>query len=244
MSIDDRALARMIEHTLLKPEAVPAQVERLCEEAIEHGFGGVCVNGAWVSLAARLVSGSGVAVAAVAGFPLGAGTSAAKAFEAGDAVAGGATEVDMVVNIGALKAGDEALVAADIRSVVAAVGGGVPVKVILETALLTDDEKVRGCRLAVAGGAAFVKTSTGFGPGGATEKDVALLRRTVGPGVGVKAAGGIRTREQAEAMIAAGANRLGTSNSVQIVREGTNVVAGVVGRARPPAADGKPYVKE
>jgi len=220
VSIDGRALARMIDHTLLKPEAVPAQIERLCEEALEHGFAAVCVNGAWVPLAARLVSGSEVAVAAVAGFPLGAGTSAAKAFEAGDAAAGGAAEVDMVINVGALKAGDEPLVEADIRAVVAAVGAGVAVKVILETALLTDGDKVRGCELAVAAGAGFVKTSTGFGPGGATVEDVALLRRTAGPDVGVKAAGGIRTREQAEAMITAGANRLGTSNSVQIVGEG------------------------
>jgi deoxyribose-phosphate aldolase len=245
VSIDDRALARMIDHTLLKPEAVPAQIERLCEEALEYGFAAVCVNGAWVPLAARLVSGSEVAVAAVVGFPLGAGTSAAKAFEARDAVAGEAAEVDMVINVGALKAGDEPLVEADIRAVVAAVGAGVPVKVILETALLKDGEKVRGCELAVAAGAAFVKTSTGFGPGGATVEDVALLRRAAGPDVGVKAAGGIRTRLQAEGMIAAGANRLGTSNSVQIVSGGTTpLMSGGVGRAGPPAADGKAYVKE
>jgi len=244
VSIDDRALAPMIDHTLLKPEAVPAQIERLCEEALQHGFAAVCVNGAWVSLAARLLSGSDVAVAAVTGFPLGAGTSTAKAFEAGDAVAGGAAEVDVVINVGALRAGDGSLVEAEVRAVVEAVGAGVPVKVILETALLTDEEKVRGCRLAVASGAAFVKTSTGFGPGGATEEDVALLRRTVGPDVGVKAAGGIRTREQAEAMIAAGANRLGTSTSVQIVQGAGNLAPCRVGRARPPAADGKPYVKE
>jgi deoxyribose-phosphate aldolase len=220
VSIDDRALARMIDHTLLKPEAIPAQIEHLCEEALEHGFAAVCVNGAWVSLAARLVWGSDVAVAAVAGFPLGAGTSAAKAFEAADAVTAGAAEVDMVINVGALKAGDASLVQTDVGAVVAVVGAGVPVKVILETALLTDEEKAFGCRLAVEAGAAFVKTSTGFGLGGATVEDVALLRRTVGPDVGVKAAGGIRTRERAEAMIAAGANRLGTSTSVQILQGG------------------------
>src|SRR5439155_10398776 len=176
VSIDGRALARIIDQTLLKPEAVPAQTERLCEEALEHGCAAVCVNGAWVPLAARLVSGSEVAVAAVAGFPLGAGTSAAKAFEAGDAAAGGAAEVDMVINVGALKAGDEPLVEADIRAVVAAVGAGVAVKVILETALLTDGDKVRGCELAVAAGARFLKASNGFGAGETTVEDVGQLR--------------------------------------------------------------------
>jgi deoxyribose-phosphate aldolase len=218
--VDDRTLASMIDHTLLKPEATPAQVEQLCREALEHGFATVCVNGAWVSLAAEQLKGSAVGVAAVAGFPLGAGSSAAKAYEAADEVRAGATEVDMVINVGALKAGDDALVEVDIAEVVRSAGRDAIVKVILETALLTDDEKVRASRLAVAAGAAFVKTSTGFGPGGATVEDVALLRRTVGPDIGVKAAGGIRTREQAEAMVAAGASRIGASSSVQIVSGG------------------------
>jgi deoxyribose-phosphate aldolase len=218
--VDDRTLAGMIDHTLLKPEATPAQIEQLCAEAVEHGFATVCVNGAWVQLAAGLVVGSGVGVAAVAGFPLGAGSSAAKACEAADEVRAGATEVDMVVNVGALKAGDDALVEVDIEEVVRSAGQDAAVKVILETALLTEEEKVRGARLAVAAGAAFVKTSTGFGPAGATIEDVALLRKTVGDEVGVKAAGGIRTREAAEAMIRAGASRLGTSSSVAIVRGG------------------------
>jgi deoxyribose-phosphate aldolase len=218
--VDDRTLAGMIDHTLLKPEATPAQIEQLCKEAMEHGFATVCVNGAWVQLAAGLTAGSGVGVAAVAGFPLGAGSSGAKAFEAADEVRAGATEVDMVINVGALKAGDDALVEVDIEEVVRSAGRDAIVKVILETALLTDDEKVRACRLAVAAGAAFVKTSTGFGPAGATVEDVALMRKTVGDAVGVKAAGGIRTRETAEAMIDAGATRLGTSSSVSIVEGG------------------------
>jgi deoxyribose-phosphate aldolase len=218
--VDDQTLAGMIDHTLLKPEATPALIEQLCREALEYRFAAVCVNGAWVPLAAGLVAGSGVGVAAVVGFPLGAGASAAKACEAADEAAAGATEVDMVINVGALKAGDDGLVGSDVAAVVRAVGPAVGVKVILEAALLTDDEKVRACRLAVAAGAAFVKTSTGFGPGGATVEDVALMRGTVGPDVGVKAAGGIRTREQAEAMVAAGASRLGASSSIQIVSGG------------------------
>lgn len=218
--VDAQTLAGMIDHTLLKPEATPAQIEQLSKEAVEHGFATVCVNGAWVQLAAGLVAGTGVGVAAVAGFPLGAGSSAAKACEAADEVRVGATEVDMVINVGALKAGDYALVEVDVSEVVRSAGQDAIVKVILETALLTDDEKVRACELVVAAGAAFVKTSTGFGPGGATVEDVALLRRTVGPDVGVKAAGGIRTREQAEAMVRAGASRLGASSSIQIVSGG------------------------
>src|SRR5580765_3923286 len=152
--VDDRTLAGMIDHTLLKPEATPAQIEQLCKEAVEHGFATVCVNGAWVQLAAGLVTGTGVGVAAVAGFPLGAGSSAAKACEAADEVREGATEVDMVINVGALKAGDDALVEVDITEVVRSAGKDAIVKVILETALLTDDEKVRACRLAVVAGAA------------------------------------------------------------------------------------------
>ena len=211
-------LPGMIDHTLLKPDATGREILRLCEEAVEHGFATVCVNGAWVALAAGAVAGTGVGVAAVAAFPLGAGTSLAKAFEAEDAVRNGATEVDMVINVGALKAGDDNMVEADIHGVVEAVKGQARVKAIIEAALLTDTEKVRACELALAAGAAFVKTSTGFGPGGATAEDVALMRRTVGRDVGVKAAGGIRTREQALDMIRAGASRLGTSASIRIVR--------------------------
>jgi len=215
--IGREALASMIDHTLLKPEARPDQIERLCDEAVEYGFATVCVNGAWVALAAKRLSGSAVAVDAVAGFPLGAGTSRAKAFEAQDAVADGATEIDMVIDIGALKAGLDDVVARDIEAVVAAVGADGPVKVIIEACLLEDAEKVRACELARDAGAAFVKTSTGFASGGATVEDVALMRRTVGDALGVKASGGIRTLDQALAMIRAGANRLGTSSGVQIV---------------------------
>jgi deoxyribose-phosphate aldolase len=211
-------LAGMIDHTMLNPDATGREILKLCEEAMEHGFATVCVNGAWVALAAGAVAGTGVGVAAVAAFPLGAGTSLAKAFEAEDAARNGATEVDMVINLGALKAGDDHTVEADIRGVVDAVKGRARVKAIIEAALLTDTEKVRACERAQAAGAAFVKTSTGFGPGGATVEDVALMRRTVGRDMGVKAAGGIRTREQALEMIRAGANRLGTSASIRIVR--------------------------
>jgi len=218
--IGREGLASMIDHTLLKPDAAPGQIERLCEEAIENGFATVCVNGTWVALAAERVSGSPVGVDAVAGFPLGAGTTRSKAFEAGDAVAAGASEIDMVINVGALKAGLDDVVARDIEAVVAAVGGTGTVKVILETCLLDEAEKVRGCELARGAGAAFVKTSTGFASGGATVEDVALMRATVGDALGVKASGGIRTLEQAVAMIRAGANRLGTSSSVHIVSRG------------------------
>jgi len=214
--LSGRVLAGMIDHTLLRPEATQVQIRLLCAEALEHGFAAVCVSGAWVGLAADLVAGSDVAVAAVAGFPLGSGTSRSKAFEAADAVQHGAAEVDVMINVGALKDGDDSLVGGEIREVVRAAGEA-RVKVILETALLSDPEKVRACDLARDAGAAFVKTSTGFGPGGATEEDVALLRRTVGLELGVKAAGGIRTRARAVAMIRAGANRLGTSSSVRIV---------------------------
>jgi len=218
--ISREALASMIDHTLLKPDARPEQIERLCEEAVENGFATVCVNGAWVALAAECLAGSPVRVDAVAGFPLGAGTSSSKAFEAEDAVGNGATEIDMVIDVGALKAGLADVVAGDIEAVVAAVADAGIVKVILETCLLEDAEKVRACEIARDAGAAFVKTSTGFASGGATAPDVALMRRTVGEELGVKASGGIRTREQALAMIRAGANRLGTSSGVQIVAEG------------------------
>ncbi|HXY72285.1 MAG TPA: deoxyribose-phosphate aldolase [Actinomycetota bacterium] len=218
--ISREVLASMIDHTLLKPDARPEQIERLCEEAVENGFATVCVNGAWVALAAERLEGSPVRVDAVVGFPLGAGTSSSKAFEAEDAVGGGASEIDMVINVGGLKAGLDDVVSRDIESVVAAVDEAGIVKVILETCLLDDTEKVRACELARDAGAAFVKTSTGFASGGATVEDVALMRATVGEAMGVKASGGIRTREQALAMIRAGADRLGTSSGVQIVDEG------------------------
>ena len=218
--ISREVLASMIDHTLLKPDARPEQIERLCEEAVENGFATVCVNGAWVALAAERLEGSPVRVDAVVGFPLGAGTSSSKAFEAEDAVGGGASEIDMVINVGGLKAGLDDVVSRDIESVVAAVDEAGIVKVILETCLLDDTEKVRACELARDAGAAFVKTSTGFASGGATVEDVALMHATVGEAMGVKASGGIRTREQALAMIRAGADRLGTSSGVQIVDEG------------------------
>ena len=220
MEEETRRLAAMIDHTLLKPDATPAQIQRLCAEAVQHGFWAVCVNPAYVRLAAGLVAGSAVRVCAVAGFPLGASVTEVKAHEARRAIADGAREIDMVLNIGALKAGDLDAVQADIAGVVAVCHqAGAICKVILETGYLTGEEKVAACRRAVAAGADFVKTSTGFGPGGATAADVALMRAAVGPAVGVKAAGGIRTYQAAREMVAAGANRIGASASVQIVLE-------------------------
>jgi deoxyribose-phosphate aldolase len=206
----------MIDHTVLKPEATPDDIRKACREAREHNFATVCVNGGYVALAAEALKGSNVKPIAVVGFPLGAGTSAAKAFEAKDAVSHGAQEIDMVINVGALRSGDTTLVGSDIKTVVDAVKP-VPVKVILETALLTHDEKVTACKLAKKAGAAFVKTSTGFGPSGATVEDIELMRETVGPEMGVKASGGVRSYDYAQQMIAAGASRLGTSASVAIV---------------------------
>jgi deoxyribose-phosphate aldolase len=211
-------IARFIDHTLLKPEATAADVTKLCDEAIKHGFFSVCVNATHVQHAASLLDGSPVKVCAVVGFPLGASTPAAKAFEASDAVAHGAHEIDMVLNIGALRARDYALVAQDIRAVVAAVPGAL-VKVILETGALTHEQKIIACALARSQGAHFVKTSTGFGPGGATADDIALMRAIVGDTTGVKASGGIRDRATALAMIQAGASRLGCSASVAIVTD-------------------------
>ena len=208
-------LCRYIDHTLLRADAVPEEIERLCREAVEHRFASVCVNGKYVPLAARLTAGTDVGVACVVGFPLGAMASEAKAFEAAKAVRDGAREIDMVIDIGAAKAHDFSAVERDVRAVVRAAEGRA-VKAIIETCLLTDDEKRAACRAAVAGGAAFVKTSTGFSKGGATVEDVRLMRETVGPDIGVKASGGVRTREAAEAMIAAGATRIGTSSGVAI----------------------------
>jgi len=214
-------IARFIDHTLLKPDATAMDIRRLCAEGRENGFASVCVNPVWAELAAAELEGSDVKVCTVAGFPLGATPPENKAAEAERAAAGGAVEIDMVINIGALKEGDDDAVRDDIRAVAGACArGGAILKVIIETALLTDDEKRRACRLAREAGAAFVKTSTGFGPGGATVEDVALMAGEVsGSGMGVKAAGGIKTLADARRMIAAGATRLGASAGVAIVRE-------------------------
>jgi deoxyribose-phosphate aldolase len=213
-------IAAYIDHTLLKPEATPVQVDQLIAEAKQYRFAAVCVNACYVRRAALALAGSPVKVAAVAGFPLGATLTQAKVYEAEQCILDGAQEIDMVINVGALKAGDDALVLADIAGVTnAAHRSNAICKVIIEAALLTDEEKVRACLLAKAAGADFVKTSTGFGPGGATVADVALMRKTVGPEMGVKAAGGVRDLAQAKAMIAAGATRIGASAGVKIVQE-------------------------
>ncbi len=211
-------LNQFIDHTLLKTAATPEEIEKLCQEAREYRFASVCVNPCYVKLAVDLLKNSGVPVCAVIGFPLGATTPEAKAFETAQALMHGATEFDMVINIGALKAKDHAYVERDIASVVQAAGGHI-VKVIIETCCLTEEEKVIACRLAQRAGAHFVKTSTGFGTGGATPEDVALMRRTVGETMGVKASGGIKTAVEALQMVEAGANRIGTSSGVKIVTE-------------------------
>jgi deoxyribose-phosphate aldolase len=210
-------VAAMIDHTLLKPEATRQQIESLCQEAKEYKFASVCVNPTWVSTAKKLLAGSGVMVCTVIGFPLGATTSDTKAFETKNAVENGAEEVDMVINIGALKDHNDELVEKDIRAVVEAARGIAHTKVIIETSLLTKEEKVRACELSVKAGADFVKTSTGFSTGGATAEDIALMRKTVGPEVGVKASGGVRNTEDVQKMIEAGATRIGASSSIAIV---------------------------
>ena len=215
-----RAVARLIDHTLLKPDATREQVIQLCAEARQYRFASVCVNPVNVALCAQLLSGSGVPVCTVVGFPLGAAPTEVKVFEAQQAIDAGATEADMVIDIGALKSGAYERVKRDIASVARACHARhVILKVIIEAALLTDEEKVVACQLAMAAGADFVKTSTGFGPGGATVDDVALMRRVVGPAIGVKAAGGIRTYADAQKMVAAGATRIGASSGVKIVQE-------------------------
>lgn len=214
--MDKKTIASMIDHTLLKPEATPAQVERLCAEAAEYHFASVCVNPVYIPLAARLLKGTGVKVCCVVGFPLGAIAPEQKAAEAASCATMGAEELDMVIHVGAAKAGDWALVQRDIEGVVKAAAGHT-VKVIIETCLLTDEEKVKACEAAKAAGAHFVKTSTGFSTGGATTHDIALMRKTVGPEMGVKASGGIRDYETAMAMIEAGANRIGASAGIAIV---------------------------
>jgi deoxyribose-phosphate aldolase len=214
------AVAALIDHTLLKPQATEEQIHQLCAEARQFSFATVCVNPVWVPLCAQLLRGSSVGVCTVIGFPLGATLPDVKAFEAQRCVTLGATEVDMVINIGALKSQQYDTVQEDIAAVVSATHAlGAKVKVIIETASLSDAEKAEACNLAKAAGADFVKTSTGFGPSGATAEDVALMRRVVGPEMGVKAAGGIRSAADLRAMVAAGATRIGASASVTIVDE-------------------------
>lgn len=214
-----KPLAKYIDHTLLKADATPEQIKKLCAEAEEYQFASVCVNSCYAKLAHECLRGRGVAVCCVVGFPLGAMSPRAMAYEARCAAEDGASEIDMVLPIGALKAGDDETVRETIGAVVEAVTGRAIVKVILEACLLTDAEKVRACQLAESVGAAFVKTSTGFSSGGATEHDVALMRKSVSSAVQVKAAGGIRDRETALRMIAAGADRIGASAGIQIVSE-------------------------
>lgn len=214
-------LARFIDHTLLKPDVTAADIDRLCDEAAEYGFAAVCVNPAWVKRAAERLRGSEVKVASVVGFPFGATPPEIKALEARRAIRDGAREIDMVINIGALKSGDHDLVRRDIEKVADACHeAGAVLKVIIEAALLTDEEKVVASHLTRLAKADFVKTSTGFGPHGATVEDVLLMRETVGPEMGVKAAGGVRTAEEVREMIAAGATRIGASAGVEIVTGG------------------------
>lgn len=211
-------IASYIDHTLLKPESTESQVVQLCKEAAEFKFASVCVNPTWVETAAAELADSGVKVCTVIGFPLGASTPETKAFETTDAISKGAGEIDMVLNVGALKSGNTAHVKKDIEAVVNAAKGKAIVKVILETCLLTDEEKATASRISKEAGADFVKTSTGFSTGGATVEDVKLMRQTVGPDLGVKASGGVRSLEDVQAMIDAGATRIGASSGVKIMQ--------------------------
>jgi deoxyribose-phosphate aldolase len=223
-------IAKMIDHTLLKPDATEQEIAQLCFEARKYGFASVCVNPTWVSLCAELLKGSAVKVCTVIGFPLGATAPEVKVFETENAIRQGATEIDMVINIGALKARDLELVARDIRGVVnAAHAHGIIVKVIIETVLLNDEDKTIACLIAKEAGADFVKTSTGFAGGGATVHDVALMRKVVGPQMGVKASGGVRTFEDAENMIKAGATRIGASAGVKIIQGPDGQASGTSG---------------
>ncbi|KKI88650.1 deoxyribose-phosphate aldolase [Bacillus sp. SA1-12] len=215
-------IAKMIDHTALKADTTKEIVEKLCHEAKEYEFASVCVNPIWVETAAQLLAGSDVKVCTVIGFPLGANTPETKAFETKDAIEKGATEVDMVINIGALKDKNNELVEQDIKAVVEAAKGKALTKVIIETSLLTEEEKVRACEISVHAGADFVKTSTGFSTGGATVEDIELMRKTVGPDIGVKASGGVRDTKGAEALINAGATRIGASSGVAIVKGETS----------------------
>lgn len=217
--MSEQQISKMIDHTLLKADARRDDIIKLAEEAKSFKFASVCVNPAWVATAYEVLKDTPeVKVCTVIGFPLGSSTPETKAFETADAIRNGAGEVDMVINIGALKDGNDELVKRDIAAVVDAAQGKALTKVIIETCLLTDEEKVRACRLAVEAGADFVKTSTGFSTGGATKEDIALMRQTVGPDVGVKASGGVRSAEDAGIMIAAGATRIGTSGGVAIAK--------------------------
>lgn len=217
-SLKDKNIAAKIDHTLLKPDATPSEITELCQEAKKYHFASVCINPCYVSLCSSLLKGTEVKVCTVVGFPLGATTTEVKKFETEQAVQNGANEIDMVINVGRLKAGDYNFVENDIQQVVrTAKSYGALVKVIIETALLTDEEKVKACLICKKAGADFVKTSTGFSKGGATVGDVALMKYVVGSSIGVKAAGGIRSKEDAEAMIASGADRIGASASVKIV---------------------------
>ncbi|MBS5949048.1 MAG: deoxyribose-phosphate aldolase [Clostridium sp.] len=213
-------LAKMIDHTILKPEATEKEVEKLCKEALEYNFASVCINPSMVEKAVEMLKGSDVKVCTVIGFPLGATTTEVKAFETEDVIKKGATEVDMVINVGKLKEGNLGYVKKDIEAVVNAAKGKALTKVIIETCLLTDEEKVTACKLSKEAGADFVKTSTGFSTGGATAKDIKLMRETVGEELGVKASGGVRSLEDAELMIENGASRIGASASIAIC-EGT-----------------------
>ncbi|MGB8542281.1 MAG: deoxyribose-phosphate aldolase [Candidatus Acidiferrales bacterium] len=220
LPLTESQIARLIDHTLLKPEASRDDIQKLCGEALDYGFASVCVNPWNVAQAAELLRGSEVRVCTVVGFPLGATLPLVKVLEASEAIKAGAQEIDMVINIGALKSGQEALAEADIRGVVEESHRmGFLCKVILETALLTHEEKVRGSLLAKKAGADFVKTSTGFGPGGATVEDVRLIRETVGSGTGIKAAGGVRTLSDLQKMVESGATRIGSSSGVKIMEE-------------------------
>lgn len=210
-------LERMIDHTLLKAEATEADIQTLCLEAKEHNFKSVCINPGWVKYASDLLKGTEIEVCTVIGFPLGANKTVTKVFEAQEAVKDGATEVDMVINVGRLKSEDYGYVYDDIAEVVKAVKGQALVKVIIETCLLNSNEKIRACEISKRAGADFVKTSTGFSIGGATTEDVKLMRSTVGPDMGVKASGGVRSAEDAKNMIDAGATRIGTSNGIKLL---------------------------
>jgi deoxyribose-phosphate aldolase len=219
-ALDWKAAARLIDHTLLKPEGTREQIEKLCREAAKYEFASVCINPVWVALAAQLLRGTPVKVCTVIGFPLGATLTGVKRYEAAELLRQGAQELDMVMNVGAMKSGDRGRVETDIRGVCEVVhGGGGILKVILENVLLTREEKVAACEICLVARADFVKTSTGFAAGGATAEDVALMRATVGDRAGVKAAGGIRTAADLKAMVAAGANRIGASASLAILKE-------------------------
>ncbi|MCL2578530.1 MAG: deoxyribose-phosphate aldolase [Oscillospiraceae bacterium] len=215
--ISPTSLAGYIDHTLLKSDAKIADILKVCDEAKAHGFASVCVNPSYIRYVAEQLAGSAVTPCCVVGFPFGTHTPGAKKGETMEAVTNGAKEIDMVINVGAIKSGDWALVKQDVEAVIEGAGGKAGVKVILETCLLTDEEKIKACEICKAAGAAFVKTSTGYSTGGATAADVALMRKTVGSNVGVKASGGVKTYEDAVKMIEAGANRLGASAGIKII---------------------------